>query len=299
MPKQLTVRRWYVGLLLIAAFGLSACESAQRINQADKFAEAGVVFTEKLPSFYDEYYRLAIKADSVTLAQTREESGLSRAQLGARLNEANEDLKRTSAILGGLKEHAALLKQYFTAIKELTDENVGEGTGEATAALAGRLEATRVEFGKGKPFGVPVPEIAGAAGNFVVVSLKNRALKRELDERGATIDAELAVQEAILKKLGRNMIADHEAWVIATLENPTFADYQNTKKALPKRWYRKRLRYLTGEEAIVSATEAGEAMKEMRKAWRELAGGGPEGSTVDRLIGHVNKTIALIEALKA
>lgn len=299
MPGKLTVRRRYVGLLLIAAFGLSACESAQRINQADKFAKAGVVFTENLPGFYDEYYRLAIKADSVTLAQTREEPGLTRAQLGGRLNEANEDLKRTSAILGGLKEHATLLKQYFTAIKELTDESVGAGAGEATAALADRLEAARAEFGKGEPFGVPVPEIAGAVGNFVVVSLKNRALKRELDERGATIDAELAVQEAILKKLGRNMIAHHEAWVIVTLENPTFADYQNSKKALPKRWYYKRLRYLTGEEAIDSATAAGEAMKEMRKAWRELAGGGPEGSTVDRLIGHINATIVLIEALKA
>jgi hypothetical protein len=84
-----------------------------------------------------------------------------------------------------------------------------------------------------------------------------------------------------------------------TLENPTFADYQNSKKALPKRWYYKRLRYLTGEEAIDSATAAGEAMKEMRKAWRELAGGGPEGSTVDRLRGHINATIVLIEALKA
>ncbi len=299
MPKQLTVRRRYVGLLLIAVFSLSACESAQRIDQADKFATAGVAFTEKLPSFYDEYYRLAIKADSVTLAQTRDEPGLTRAQLGGRLNEANEDLKRTSSILKGLKEHAELLKQYFTAIKEMTDENVGAGTGEATAVLASRLEAARVEFGKGEPFGVPVPKIAGAAGNFAVVSLKNRALKHELDERGATIDAELAVQEAILKKLGRNMISHQEAWVIVTLENPSFENYQNSKKALPKTWYNQRLHYLTQEEAIGSATEAGEAMKEMRKAWRELAGGGPDASTVDRLLGHINATIVLIEALKA
>jgi hypothetical protein len=83
------------------------------------------------------------------------------------------------------------------------------------------------------------------------------------------------------------------------LINPVYEQYRDKSKPLGTGWYRKRERYLTNSSAIESAQQAEQAMKALRVAWQELAGGGPEGSTVTRLMGHVDATIAMINALKA
>ena len=294
-----TIRRHNAVFLLIAAFVLSSCAGAQRVDYAAQFANQGVTFTQTLPLFYDEYYRLAIDADSATLVSTRDEPGITAKKLSERLRQADEDLERTGAIIRGLKEHAGLLQQYFRAIQRLTDENVGSGVGESTATLVNGIIMARGDLGRERPFGVPVEKIAQPAGNFVVVSLKNRALKRELDDHGETIDRELAVQEAILNKLGRNMASHSEAWTTVAFVNPVYKQFRDKKKPVARGWYGKRRKYLTEKSVVESAQQAEAAMKEMRKAWHELAGGGPDASTVARLIRHVEATIALVNALKA
>lgn len=293
-----TIRQRNAAFLLIAAFVLSSCAGVQRVDNATEFAKEGVKFTETLPAFYDEYFKLAINADSATLVTARNLPGTTPERLQEELKKSDEDLNRTSAIIRGLKEHAELLREYFVAIQRLTDEDVGSGVGAATAALVGRIGAVRGQLGA-RPFGVPVDRVAQPAGNFVVVSLKNRALRQELEDHGETIDQELAVQEAILNKLGRNMVSHSEAYMAGAYVNPVYEQFRATGEPLGRRWYKKRARYLTNKSVMDSAEQAEEAMKELRNAWRELAGGGPEASTVVRLVGHVEATIAMISALKA
>jgi len=299
MPKKLTVQWWCVGLLLIAVFGLSACTGARRVNDAAAFANEGVAFTGTLPRLYDEYYGLAIDADSATLTITREEPGITSKMLSERLRQADADLQRTSAIVRGLKEHALLLRAYFVEIQKLTDERVGSDVGASTAALVTGITMVRSDLATLIPFGVPVDQIAKPAGTFGVISLKNRALKRELDEHGETIDRELAVQEAILSKIGRNMASHSEAWTTVALVNPVYEQFRDTNKTLGMGWYRDRRKYLTEKPVIESAQVAEAAMKEMRKAWRELAEGGPDQATLALLIRRVQATITLVDALKA
>lgn len=294
-----TIRQRNAVFLLIAALVLSSCASGQRIGYANQFAEEGVKFTQTLPAFYNEYFRLAINADSATLVAARDLSGAAPERLQNELKKADDDLKRTGALVKGLTEHAGLLRSYFAEIQRLTSEDVGQGVGAATAALVGEIGRVRSDFGQGSPLGVPVGEVAQPVGNFVVVALKSKALKRELEDHGETIDRELAVQEAILNKLGRSMVSNSEAWMTGALINPVYEQYRDESKSLGMGWYRKRERYLTNSSAIESAQQAEQAMKALRVAWRELAGGGPEGSTVMRLIGHVDATIAMINALNA
>lgn len=293
------VRQRNAALLLIAAFVLSSCAGAQRIDYATQFAEEGVKFTQTLPHFYDEYYRLAINADSATLASTRDQPGITAKKLSERLEQADDDLERTSAIVRGLKEHAGLLHEYFQAILRLTDDSVGSGVGESTQTLVNGIMMARGDLGAAIPFGVPVNQMAKPAGNFVVVSLKNRALKRELDEHGGMIDRELAVQEAILQKLARNMASHAQAWTTVAYLNPVYEQFRDPNTTLGAGWYSKRRKYLTTEQVIESAQQAEEAMRELRKAWRELALGGPDASTMAQLIRRVQATIALVNALKA
>jgi chaperonin cofactor prefoldin len=299
MAIMSTIRQRNAALLLIAAFVLSSCAGAQRADYATQFAKEGVKFTRTLPQLYDEYYRLAIDADSATLASTRDEPGITSKELSARLKQADEDLERTSAIVRGLKEHADLLREYFQAIRRLTHEDVGSGVGESTQTLVNGIMMVRGDLGAAIPFGVPVNQIAKPVGNFVVVSLKNRALKRELDEHGETIDRELAVQEAILQKIVRNMASHAEAWTTVAYVNPVYEQFRDANKPLRRSWYAYRRKYLTSEQVIESAQEAEAAMKELRKAWRELAQGGPDASTMAQLIRRVQATVALVNALKA
>ena len=285
-------------LLVLAALAVSSCAGAQRVDHANEFATEGVKLAKTLPAFYDEYFKLAINADSATLLAAREQPGVTSERLQQELRKADEDLKRTGALIGGLKEHANLLRNYFAEVRKLTREDVGQGVGKATANLVERIEKVRGDLGR-DPFGVQVGDVAKPVGNFVVVALKNQALKRELEDHGETIDRELAVQEAILNKLGRSMISNSEAWMTGALINPVYEQFRDKTKSVGTGWYRKRETYLTDTSAIKSAQQAEQAMIELRVAWRELAGGGPQGSTVERLIGHVEATIAMISALNA
>lgn len=293
-----TMRQRTAVLLVFAALAVSSCAGAQRVDYASEFATEGVKLATTLPGFYDQYFKLAINADSATLLTRREQPSVTPERLQQDLSNADADLKRTGALVGGLKEHATLLGNYFAEIRKLTDGNVGEGTGTATADLVERIEKVRGDFGR-DPFGIPVDQVAKPVGDFVVVALKNQALKRELQDHGETIDRELAVQEVILSKLGQSMIGNSEAWMTGALINPVYEQFRDKSKSVGTGWYKKRETYLTDTSAIKSAQQAELAMNELRIAWRELAGGGPQGSTVERLIGHVEATIAMINALNA
>ncbi len=299
MTMKMKMRLQALALVLAAALALQACTSAQRADQATDVAEEGVKLTKILPGFYDEYYTSAIRADSVTLELVRQEPGISTARLRNQLREANTDLQQIGGLLRGMKEHVALLQVYFQTIGKLTDDDVGKNFGSATTDLVEGLAAVRAELPDQNALGISVEKAGKPVGNFVVVALKNKALREELEAHGATIDAELAVQEAVLKALGESMASNQEAWVTAGLETPLFESYESKKQKLPRRWIDNRIEFLTQPEKIAIAEKAEEAMKALRMAWRELAGGGPEESTLIRLQNRIDATEKLVGALAA
>ena len=284
-------------LVLAAALLLQACASAQRVNQASDVAREGVELTTVLPGFYDAYYRSAIRADSVTLELVRRGGGMPPEMLREQLEQSNTDLLQTAALLQGMKEHVALLREYFQTIGKLTDRNVGEDLGSATNDLVDGMAAVRAELPDRNALDIPLDKAAKPAGNFVVVALKSRALREELEAHGAAIDAELAAQETVLRALAESMASNQEAWVTAGLKAPLFESYESTKGALPEGWVNRRVEFLTQPAKIETAMQAEKAMAELRLAWRQLAGGGPEATTLIRLQNRIDATQQLVAAL--
>ena len=98
--------------LLVVGFliSLSACAAqTARINQFDKFAQAGSKFADAVPPVLDEAFVTAVKTDSLVLLQAR--AGLS--SQDDRLNAIDESTKSLSqqiAILSDLKRQASLLR---------------------------------------------------------------------------------------------------------------------------------------------------------------------------------------------
>ncbi len=293
-----TMRRFQgVAFVLAVAVALQACTTAQRVHEGSEVAKEGEELTKILPGFYDAYYKSAIRADSVTLELIRREPGISTTKLRDQLQEANADLQQTEALLRGMKEHVVLLQEYFQTIGKLTDDDVGEDLGAATRDLIVGMGAVRDALPERNSMDISVEKAGKPTGNFVVVALKSKALRKELEAHGAAIDAELALQESVLKALGQSMARNQEAWVIAGLETPLFESYESNKQKLPPGWIDNRIEYLTQPAKIATAMKAEEAMAELRIAWRELAGGGPEKSTLIRLQNRIDATQKLVAAL--
>ena len=230
------VRLQALVLVLVSALVLQACSTAQRVHQGSEVAKEGIELTKILPAFYDEYYKSAIRADSVTLQLIRQEPGITAARLREQLQEANTDLLQTGKLVEEMKEHARLLQEYFVAILELTDDEVGEDFGDSTKDLIAGMESVREELPDGGDFNSSAKKSGKPAGNFVVAALKSKALKRELEAHGAAIEAELGVQETVLNTIGESMTSNHEAWVLAGLEIPLFETYESKTQKLPRSW---------------------------------------------------------------
>lgn len=297
LTMQKIVRFQALVLVLVTVLVLQACSTAQRVHQGSEVAKEGMELTKILPAFYDEYYKSAIRADSVTLQLVRQEPGITAARLREQLQEANTDLLQTGKLVEEMKDHARLLHDYFVAILDLTDDEVGEDFGESTKDLIQGMEAVREELPDGGEFGFSAEKAGKPSGNFVVVALKSKALKKELETHGAAIEAELDVQEAVLDAIGESMTSNHEAWVSAGLEAPLFETYESKKQTLSRSWIDSRVELLTQPDEIAITEEAKDALKELRLAWRELAGGGPKRSTMYRLRDRVDATGKLVGAL--
>ncbi len=283
--------------VLVTVLVVQACTTAQRVHQGSEVAEEGIELTRILPAFYDAYYTSAIRADSVTLQLVRQEPGITTTSLRNRLNEANTDLLQTGKLIGEMKDHAGLLREYFEAIQALTDDEVGEDFGSSTKQLIEGMEAVREELPDRVGSDFAAKKAGEPTGNFVVVALKNKALQRELELHGATIERELELQETLLDTIGESMTSNHEAWVSAGLEIPLFESYESKKQKLSRSWIDNRVELLTQPDDVAITEDAKDAMKGLRLAWRELAGGGPRKSTMVRLRDRVDATEKLVGTL--
>lgn len=284
-----------LALALLTALLLQACTTAQQVHEGSDVAKEGIELTKILPDYYDAYFESVIRADSVTLALIRR--GLLPDELGPELEKSNTQLEQTGKFIDEIKDHLALLQGYFEAIGDLTDAEVGEGLGASTADLIDGMAAARKEIVKADPMNISVRKAGKPSGNFAVVRLKSKALQKELEAHGAAIEAELELQETLLSAVGESMANDYSAWVIAGLRDPLFESYESKTPALPRDWVEQRIQYLTRPEKVAITTVAKDAMIDLLMAWRELADGRPETSTMMRLRNRVDATGKLVEAI--
>ncbi len=284
-----------LGFLVAAVVLLGGCETARETGEAERFAAAGQELTGTLPDLYDEYFAAAVIADSAVLERTRARQDRGREDLRRSLADSDDDFRETLALLAALKTHAALLEDYFVALRELAAG--GAGVGEATADVVRNLKAVRLDVADRRFLGVSVASAAEGAGSFTVARLKNRALDEELEAHGQAIDAELAVQEALVAAIVRNLKAHREAQVVAE-RNRLYTEFETRERSLPRSWSDDRVLYLARSIDMTAAEAATAAMANLRSAWRELAAGGADEATIDRLIRNVKAAQSFVRRLK-
>ena len=303
VPANLLV----VGLLVLSLGGCAAVSPERRITQADGLADAGIAFADTLPPLYDAFFLQSVQADSIGLERQHnlkaklpqaQRAGASQ-ELLQLLEESDADLAETARIVRDLKRHARLMKSYFLALKSLASEETGaEIPGAAQQAVAD-LQRLDIDVAKKTVFSQGLGDVVGPLAGFAVDFAKASALKKELEQRGAVINREIARQEAALGIIALRMSGDRELVLIKTVKNPLDRSFVDLSRTVPNSWWKGRADYLMRNVDIEEIGRAEDAARNLRSAWEAFAAGRPSDPLLAVIIADLQAVRDLVSTLAA
>jgi hypothetical protein len=302
---QLTLTYWVRRELaaLIVTIGLAACGSTETTNRAATFASAGIEFTDSVPTFYDQSFEAAVVAGSIVLEKNR--PLLSAAERRKALHEQDEGLeglRERYETLAALKQHALLLRTYFIALKGLVDSDDAPGITDSTKSIVNRIVSIKPAIKDLSILGTSVESVIAPAVRIVVGAYKASALRREFEERGATIERELALQTAVLSLLRDQAAADLELQIEFDERRPlenAYVSPANPSVGLPATWRQQRIAMFRRGAILPAADRATKAAETLHQSWISLVRGTAGGPSLAVLIKDIEEFISLVDSARA
>ena len=132
----------------------------------------------------------------------------------------------------------------------------------------------------------------------MVGSFKSAVLRREIEARGQIIERELALQEALVTALARQVRADGEALSARFRNDEVMEPYVNAKR-LPRTWSARRLRSLRDGVDVDVARAAERAVRSLRKAYVAAMEARLDHARVAELAATVEDFVKLVSRLGA
>ena len=248
-------------LLALVAAGCTAATDTARLHEV---AEAGVAYADKVPRLLDRAFELAVAVDSGALVAAR--SGLSEDRRRKMLQEFDAVMAERLEEYVAARRHNELLRSYFLALRTLLEPDGPKGIEASAKRLTAELGKLSPRLKKARMGDVPVSDLIEPAAGFVVGSFKSAVLRRETEARGQVIERELALQEALVTALARQVRADGEALSVRFRHDEVMEPYVNAKR-LPGTWSARRLRSLRDGVDVDVARAAERAVRSLRKAY--------------------------------
>lgn len=291
--KSAAARSVAVSVLLTLVFS-SGC-ATHRFNQFRTFSSAGVAYTKANQTVIQEAGKVAIRADSAILIKSRADLGSDdRRQT---VIQHNADLKNRVLVLEQLNEHARLLQSYFQTLADMADTKAPETLAgsakslyDAVAAIGRPLQTASIGQQKVSSF---IPQVT----SIVVKNLKTRALNKELHDRSAAIERELAIQEAALTALSQDLKANYQI-ILNIEENQKVVASYVADARLPDNWADSREELLTRSATVENAATAIVAAKKLRQAFAALVSGDLSLSIVNDLVQDADEIVNLAGKLR-
>ncbi len=255
-----------IQVLSVLFFGLLAagCATATDTARLEGVAKAGIAYAGKVPLLLDQAFELAAAVDSGALVEAR--SGLSAEQRRDRLQELDAAMTERLKEYVAARRHNDLLRSYFLSLKTLIEPDGPKGIGDAAKRLTAQLGKLSPRLRKARMGDVSVSGLIEPAAGVAVASFKSAVLQHELEARGPTIERELAVQEALVTALARQVRADREI-LSARFRNDEVMEPYVSAARLPKTWTVRRLRSLRDTADTEAAQAAERAIRSLRKAY--------------------------------
>ena len=248
----------------LLALSAAGCAGAGDADRLEAFAEAGIAYADKAPALMDQSFEAAVAVDSGALLEER--SRLSEPQRREAIEKLDEVMEERRAGYAVAKRHNDLLKSYFEALKRLSRPDAGKGVGAAAKKLAaelGKLSPTLKELKIG---GAPVGSLVEPAVELAVGSFRSSWLRGELEARGVVIERELALQQALVAAMARQIRADRAESLSRYRRNQVVEPYVSAGR-LPGTWASRRLRSLREAVDVEAARAAEKAVRSLRAAY--------------------------------
>lgn len=285
-------------LVPVLVLGLAAAGCALSTDTAglDEVAKAGIAYADKVPRLLDRAFDLAAAVDSDALVEAR--PGLSAEQRREALREFNAAMAERLERYVAAKGHNDLLRSYFLALQTLVEPEGRKGIGNAAKRLTAELGKLSPRLKKARIGDMSVGGLVEPATEIAMASFRSTALRRELEARGATIERELAVQEALITALAQQVRADREA-LSARFRNDEVMEPYVSAARLPRTWPAKRLRSLRDSGDLEAARAAEQAIRSLRQAYVAALEGRLDSTRAAELATTVGGFVELVSRLGA
>ena len=287
-----------IRLLPVLVLGLAAagCASSTDTARLDEVAKAGIAYADKVPRLLDRAFELAAAVDSGALVEAR--PGLSAEQRRGALREFNAAMAERLEEYVAAKSHNDLLRSYFLAMQALVEPDGRKGIGNAAKRLTAELGKLSPRLKKARMGDVSVGGIVEPATEIAVASFRSTALRGELEARGATIERELAVQQALVSALARQVRADRDVLSARFRDDEVEEPYVSAAR-LPRTWPARRLRSLRGAGDVEAARAAEQAIRSLRQAYVAALEGRLDSTRAAELATTVGGFVELVSRLGA
>ena len=287
-----------IRLLPVLVLGLAAagCALSKDTARLDEVAKAGTAYANKVPRLLDRAFELAAAVDSSALVKVR--PGLSAEQRREALREFDAAMAERVEGYVAAKGHNDLLRSYFLALRTLVGPEGPKGIGNAAKRLTAELGKLSPRLKKARMGDVSVSGLIEPATRIAVASFRSAALSRELEARGPAIERELAVQEALVAALARQVRADREILSARFRDAEVVEPYVNAAR-LPRTWPARRLRSLRGAGDVEAAQAAEQAIRALRQAYMAALEGRLDSTRAAELATTVEGFVELVSRLGA
>jgi len=280
-------------VVLSIAASLVACAGTAKIEEVQKFADAGIAFSDAMPPLYDESLKVTVETDSLVLEKARPNLP----DRLAALEQSKKLLLTRIEVLDDLKRHGGLLRQYFAALRTLASSDAPTEIGAATSDLVRQLVEIDNRLVPKSIGPVPIRDHLEEAATFAARAYQAAALNRELKANAETIDRELNLQQAALSALAEAMKADLETQManeeLERIVRPYVAD-----KPLPSDWSARRLDAYKKRISLGSAEAAADAARNLRATFAALVERRLDGGGISMLIQDVKRVVAFVDSLR-
>ncbi len=287
------IRLW---MALVVASLATGCTVATDTGRLAAVANAGIAYADTVPPLLERAYELAAAVDSAALVVAR--SGLSAEQRWDSLREFDVAMTERLKEYVAAERHNELLRSYFLALRIVLKPDGPKEIGAAAKRLTTELGKLSPRLKKARMGDVSVSGLIEPATRIAVASFRSAALRRELEARGPTIERELAVQEALVSALARQVRADREVLSTRFRSAEVVEPYVNAAR-LPRTWPARRLRSLRGAGDVEAARAAEQAIRSLRQAYVAALEGRLDSTRAAELATTVEGFVELVSRLGA
>jgi len=293
--------------LVLGACGAGSADFA-------KFANAGATFSDSAPNAYDYAYEQFVRTQLTDIAVNNRKA--SEAAAAGRpkpvVDALQKDLEETARntfqnsmayrkALSGAKEHAAVLRAYFVALRALASDVEPEAAGNSAAGFAEKLKELtglndKFSVGGG---GFSAASLIRPFVSRAVAAYRDARLRKHLETYQKPVGDAIALQEAMFAAMRKFEVARGYEWVAIRTRQDLATQYADLSKPLPGDWLEKSMKVLTTEPGPSPISQALEAAQLLRASFEGLVEGKATPlASLEQAAAYINVLIGAFEAAR-